>query len=621
MPERRGLLAAKLLGAASQLRYLPRTFALVRAAAGRWSVLWLCLLVVQGVLPAAVVYLTRPLVDGIAAVVRSKGEESSLATTLMLAAVMGAILLIGEVLRSLADAVRMVQAKLVEDHVSHLIHLQSTSVDLAFYESPDFHDHLHRARGEASHRPVALLENGGGLVQNGITLIAMAAVLIPYGPWLSAALLLSSVPALVVVVRLALRQHQWRLRATTDERRAGYLDWLMTAGQPAPELRLFGLGRHFQAAHRELRAKLRREQIHLAWTHALAELAASTVALLVAVACLAWMLWRAVTGAVSLGDVALFYVAFSHGQRLLRSLLGGVGQIYYSVLFLGNLFELLDLRPQVRDPPHPRPAPALAGGKSAFEIRFHDVTFRYPGSPHASLRDLNLRIPPGQIAAIVGPNGAGKSTLLKLICRFYDPEAGRIELDGVDVRELALDELRSLITVLFQEPVHYNATVAENIALDRLAAASARADIERAARAAGAEELVRRLPSGYETLLGKWFAGGVELSAGEWQRLALARAFLRPAPVVILDEPTSAMDSWAEADWLGRFRTLATGRTAIIVTHRFTTAMQADIIHVMDKGQIVESGTHAQLVNRDTAYARSWSAQMRAETGALDGRA
>jgi len=215
----------------------------------------------------------------------------------------------------------------------------------------------------------------------------------------------------------------------------------------------------------------------------------------------------------------------------------------------------------------------------------------------------------------VGANGAGKSTLLKLLCRFYDPQQGSIELNGVDVRELPLESLRAHVAVLFQEPVHYNASVAENIALHPSIAAT-RAEIEAAARAAGADGLIARLPKGYETLLGKWFEGGVELSTGEWQRLALARAFMRRAPLIILDEPTSAMDSWAESDWLKRFRALAAGRTAMIVTHRFTTAMQADVIHVMREGRVAEFGTHAQLLQRGGAYAQSWRAQMRAEQGA-----
>jgi ATP-binding cassette subfamily B protein len=213
--------------------------------------------------------------------------------------------------------------------------------------------------------------------------------------------------------------------------------------------------------------------------------------------------------------------------------------------------------------------------------------------------------------AIVGPNGAGKSTLVKLLCRFYDPDRGSIDVDGADLKDVPTNELRGLITVLFQQPFHYSATVRENIAYGDLDLKGG--DVLTAIRAAGAEEIVARLPNYEETLLGRWFAGGTELSVGEWQRIALARAFLRRAPIMILDESTSALDPWAEADWLQRFRELAVGRTSIIITHRFTTAMHADIIHVMHEGQIVESGSHLRLIEETGLYAESWTRQMAAE--------
>ena len=610
MNESGRLLAAKLRGAALQLKFLPRALRLVWAAARGWTATWLLLLLAQGLLPVALVYLTRDLVDGLAALVAGGAQDYGPA--LGLAVTMGGVLLLAEALRDAADWVRAAQARRVEDYVSGLIHAQSTRVDLAFYESPEYHDHLHRARAEATYRPVALLENGGNLVQNGITLAAMAAVLAPYGLWLPLALLASTLPALVVVLRFALRQHRWRQAVTADERRASYYDWLMTTGDAAAEMRLFGLARHFKAAYQALRARLRHEELRLSRAQGLAELAAGAIALAVSAACVAWVAWRAIHGEATLGDLALFYQAFSQGQRLMRSLLGSVGHVYYNVLFLGNLFAFLDLEPRVTDTAR---AVAPAAPRDGVGIRFRNVTFRYPDSARIALDDLDLEIAPGQVVAIVGANGAGKSTLLKLLCRFYDPQQGRIELGGVDVRELPLETLRARVAVLFQEPVHYNATVAENIALHPSMPA-ARAEIEAAARAAGADGIIARLPHGYETVLGKWFEGGVELSTGEWQRLALARAFMRHAPLIILDEPTSAMDSWAETDWLKRFRALAAGRTAMIVTHRFTTAMQADVIHVMSEGRVSEFGTHAQLLQRGGAYARSWRAQMRAEHGA-----
>ncbi|HEY1206226.1 MAG: ABC transporter ATP-binding protein [Bryobacteraceae bacterium] len=598
-------LQSKLQAFALQLRYVPRTLALVWAAAPAWTAAGLALLLIQGLLPLATVYLSRPLVNGLLAAVRAGGSWASLRPVLIVAALVAASAILAELLRSATSWIRTAQAELVQDHITGLIHSKSIEVDLGFYDSPEFYDSLHRARIEASYRPVQLLESLGSLLQNGITLAAMLAVLVPFGAWLPAALLLSTLPALYVVLRQTARQHEWHLRTTADGRRTWYYDWLLTSREAASELRLFSLGSRFESAYRGLRARLRRERIDLAQSQALAELSAGALALAVSGASLVWMAWRAIRGLVTLGDLALFYQAFQQGLRLMRSLLENLGQLYYNSLFLGNLFEFLALDSHIVSPPAPKPAPlTLETG-----IRFDHVTFRYPGSDRATLLDFSLAIPAGRIVAVVGPNGAGKTTLVKLLCRFYDPDAGRIEMDGADLRCLSLDQLRHSITVLFQEPVRYNASVRENIALGDAQATPCESDIEAAARAAGAGEIVARLPAGYDNLLGKSFLEGAELSAGEWQRIALARAFLRRAPILILDEPTSAMDPWSEADWLDRFRKLAEGRTVLLITHRLTTAMRADLIQVLADGGAHESGSHEDLLAAGGLYAQCWREQ------------
>jgi ATP-binding cassette subfamily B protein len=598
----------------AQLHYLPRAFGLIWFAARRWTLAWAALLVLNGLLPAATVYLSRPLVDSLVLAAGSHGDWPDVRRTLILASGMLGVMLLAEVLQSVTEWVRTAQAELVQDHISGLIYAKSAAVDLAFYETPEYHDRLAQARDEAGARSLALIESIGGLGQNSITLVAMAAVLLPYGLWLPLLLFASTLPALLVVIRYSLRNYQWSKQTTADRRRGWYYDWMLTSGETAAELRLFGLGAHFASAYQGLRSRLRTERLTMIRSQGLAQLGAAIVALALSGAALAWMVWRALLGLVTLGDLALFYQAFSRGQGLMRALLLEVGQIYSNSLFLGNLFEFLDLEPRVVDPPAPMLAPAnLRDG-----IHFRDVTFRYPGSERVALSRFDLFIPAGQTVAIVGANGAGKSTLVKLLCRFYDPDHGRIELDGIDIRDLALGDLRRLITVLFQSPVSFQATAAENIALGDLAAAPDAAAIEAAARNAGAHELIERLPHAYDSQLGKWFADGSELSGGEWQRVALARAFLRQAQLILLDEPTSFMDSWAEADWFERLRALAAGRTAVIITHRFTIAMRADIIHVMHEGQIVESGSHDELLARDGLYAQSWFEQMRAGASALD---
>jgi ATP-binding cassette subfamily B protein len=595
--------------APTQLSYLPRAVSLIWSASRGWMLLWSVLLVAQGLLPSAYVYLTRLLVDSLVIAGGTHGSWDSVRPVLILAVLMGTVALLIQALQGVSDWVRAAQSELVQDYVSGLIHAKSAVVDLAFYESPDYYDHLHRARSDAGGRSLALLENVGSLLQNGVTMLAMAAMLLPFGLWLPALLIISTLPALYVALRFNRREHRWWERTTADRRWAGYYETMLTSGGAAAELRLFDLGARFQAAYRAIRERLRGECLRLYRDQSIAGLAASVVALLISGGAVGWMLWRLLRGQATLGELTLFYQAFSWGQGLMRALLGNLGQIYANSLFLGNLFAFLSLEPHVVDAQEPQP---LLGSLNE-GIRFEDVSFRYPGSAQLALQQFSLTIPVGQTVAIVGPNGAGKSTLIKLLCRYYDPEAGRITLDGIDIRNLSLRDLRSHITVLFQFPVNYQATAAENIAFSGQELPGQDA-IEAAARSAGAHEIIMQLPSQYDTLLGKGFAEGAELSGGEWQRVALARAFLRQAPLVLLDEPTSFMDSWAEAEWLERFRALVRGRTALIVTHRFTTAMRADVIHLVRDGRIVESGSHDELVARGGLYAQSWTAQMHADT-------
>jgi ATP-binding cassette, subfamily B, bacterial len=440
------ILTAKLRKALAQLPYLLRALGLVWQMARGWTIAWFVLLAIQGLLPAATVYLTKLVVDGVVGTLKQGGSWPDARAVLFLLAALAGVMLLMEVARGASGWIRTVQAELLQDHITGLIHLKSAAADLAFYEFPDYYDHLHRARAEAGYRPVALLENLGSLFQNGITLIAMGAILIPLGPWLSLALIISTLPAFFVVVRYALVQYQWRLRTTSDDRRTWYYDWVLTAAEAAAELRLFGLAKHFQLAYQSLRRKLRRERLQLARRQSLAELGASIIALLITGAALAWMVWKAMKGLVTLGDLALIYAAFNQGQRLMRTLLESVGQLYANSLFLGNLFEFLALEPIVVEASSEQ---AATPGELREEISFHNVSFSYPQSERQALDDFSLTIPAGQIVALVGPNGAGKSTLIKLLCRFYDPTSGRIEIDGTNIKQISTPHLRRLITVLF----------------------------------------------------------------------------------------------------------------------------------------------------------------------------
>ena len=582
-------------------RQLPagrRALALVWGAARWWTLAWGVLLIGQGLIPAGLALLLRALVNHLVA---SRQWASVAPPALGIAG----LWIAGQLLSSALSWVREVQAERVQDEVHRLIHVQALRLDLAFYDHPESYDQLHRARVDAISQPLALLESLGTLVQSGLGFLVLAGILFTYAAWLPLLLVSTAIPGLLLVARQTLKEHRWNLEHTSQERRSRYLDWLITERSAAAELRLFDLGTYHRKAFESLRESLREGRLRLVREGAVTELEAGFLAWAGSLAGLGWMLHRTLIGRVGLGDLLLCFQAFQQCQVLLRSLLEGAGKIYRSLLFVENLDEYLGLRPAIL--PGPAGEPGLPVEDS---IRFEGVGFTYPGGFHPALDGFNLEIPKGKVVALVGHNGAGKSTLVKLLCRFYDPDAGRILLDGVDLRELDLVALRRRIAVLFQDPVHYHASVRENIAFGDLEGLSDLPRVRQAAQDAGALEPIERLPGEFEALLGKWF-GGAELSGGEWQRIALARAFFRRASLVILDEPTSSMDSWAEQDWLGRFRTLTAGRTALMITHRFTTAMHADIIHVLDRGRVVESGTHGELVALGGAYAGSWAAQMR----------
>jgi len=599
-----------------QLPYLPKALKLVWDAAPIWTAAWAALLIVQGVLPVATVYLTRALVNSLVALISGEVGWEAVRVPLFLVLLMALVLLMQTLLASLSTWVRTAQSELVSDAMSDRIQAQALMLDMTYYETPSYYDQLHRARVDAMNSPLLLLENMGNLVQNGITLVAMAGVLLPYGLWVPAALLISTLPALYIVGSYSVRQHRWQVENTDARRRSFYYDWIISDRNTAAEIRIFELGELFRDRYRTTRSKLRRERINLERSQVLAQLLAGILGLLVMGISLAWMLWQTAQGIYTLGDLALFYQAFNQGQRLMRTLLQSAGRIYSNLLFLENLFEYLALKPLITAPPDPAPFPTpLQTG-----ITFENVLFHYPDSEKASLDGFNLTIPAGQVTAIVGENGAGKSTLIKLLCRFFDPDSGTVSIDGTDIRRFDPADLQHQFTIMFQQPVAYQDTASNNIAFGNLSSKPSAEDIEQAAIAGGADVPISKLPSGYETVLGKWF-GDAELSVGEWQRVALARAYLRQAPIIVLDEPTSAMDPWAEADWLSRFRTLAQDRTALIISHRFTTAMHADVIHVMVDGRVIESGSHSELLDQDGFYARSWLAQMQERSpvpGAVD---
>lgn len=590
-----------------RLRLIGRTLGLVWNAAGSWTLVWAVLLVVSGVVPAALVYLTKFLVDSVASVIEAGASWETARVVLGPALVMVGLVVVQRVLGSLTSWVGTAQSELVGDYVKEMIHRKSAAVEYGFYESPEYFDRLQQANSQASGRTLTLLRNLGTLLQSGVTFVSIGFVLARYSVFVPLLLILSTLPALYVVVRYNRFYHDWWKETTEKQRLANYFDAVLTTHAMAAEVRLLSLSAPFRKLYQTLRERLREERIDIAKRQSLATLGATALGLVVTGGAMVWMVWRALLGLATLGDLALFYQAFNQGQSLMRNLLSGAGQIYTDTLFLQHLFSFLDQGEEEESPPDALPMP---GGLQE-GIEFEDVTFTYPGSSTPALNHFNIRIPAEKIVAVVGANGAGKSTLIKLLCRLYDPDEGRVTIDGTDLREYARAELRENISVLFQHPVRYQATAAENISMGEEDVPLP--DIERASRHGGSHDFINRLPKRYDTKFGRLFEGGTELSGGEWQRVALSRAFLRPAPIVILDEPTTYMDSWTEVEWMRRFRGLVKGQTALIITHRFTTAMQADLIYVMMEGRVSEMGTHQELLRLGGHYAESWWAQMRVE--------
>jgi ATP-binding cassette subfamily B protein len=583
-----------------------RTLKLIMKVVPGWTVLWIILLVVQGFLPGTTVFLTKITIDSLVGI--SNGS-TNLKSTIILLILTGITLLMAEVMQIVSDWVRINQADILTDYLKGQIHKKASEVDYEFYESSDYHDLLEQVRGNSISRPLGLLESFGTIFQSLITLLTFSTILIIYAWWLPVVLILGSLPALYLYLNAEQVMHDW-VKATTPSRRLlSYLETMLTTNVAVAEMRAFELNGLFSKRYQELSFRLRVEKLLHTKKQLMGRFLAGILALFTAGIVIIWMAMRVLYKLATLGDLAAFYQVFSRGQAITQSLLWGINKLFSNTIYLENLFQFFDLKTKLKPAADTIPFPAsIKEG-----IKFSNINFMYPGAKKKSLIDFNLFIPAGTIAAIVGVNGAGKSTLVKLLCRFYEADQGRIEIDGIDIRQFEVSELRKNLSVYFQFPLQFHETVANNIAYGDIHQTGESKDIETAAALGGADTFIKKLPDQYNTLLGRHFADGFDLSGGEWQRIALSRAYFRKAQILILDEPTSFMDPWYEDNWFKQLRQLTKRRTGFLITHRFTIAMRADIIHVVDEGQIIESGTHQSLLDQNGFYAESWKSQMQTE--------
>ena len=565
--------------------------------------LWM-LSILQSVLPVMRLYIMKLLLDAI-----SEGYIDKTLTNFRevvpLIVAMGVINLSGALISGASRLVNELQAQRVSDYMFEIMHDQAAAVDLEYYENSEYYDILERARGEGSGVPLRLSNRIKNVVSDAIQLLTMGGVLLFFDWKIFALLVLPIIPRIGIRFYFVDELQRWIERRTATQRKASYYNNLLTNDAHAKELRLFDLGDLFKNRFRTIRQHLLKEKFELAKRRTIAEFSTTILSVIAMWGAYAFIAYQTVLGMITVGDLVLYNQSFRKAYDSIWSLLQGVAGLYEDMQFLSYLFEFLDFEPKIVDPPNPLPVPRpMQSG-----IEFKNVDFAYPGSARQAIKNVSLKIQPGEVIALVGENGSGKTTLTKLLCRLYDPDAGQITIDGIDLRQVRVRDLRSEISVIFQDYAKYQMTARENIWLGNISQPLEASAIEAAARRAGADEVIRTLPEQYDNLLGKRFEGGEELSIGQWQKVSIARAFLRDSQLIVLDEPTSALDPKAEYEVFRKFRELLEDQAAVLVTHRLSTVKMADCIYVLENGQIVESGPHDALIALDGVYAQLFETQ------------
>ncbi|HEY3150323.1 MAG TPA: ABC transporter ATP-binding protein, partial [Candidatus Binatia bacterium] len=545
------------------------------------------------------------IVDGVVASIQGGHNDAQIRTVFFYLIIELFLFLLGTALNHSRRLVQQLIQLQLANRVRGEIIGKALTLELAFFEHPDYYDRLQNARREGSYKPVELINDTFQIVQNVITMISFAALFFRFSPWLVVILLATSIPAFIAETRFSEQGFRLLTRRAPETRQINYLGRLLTEDSAAKEIKLFNLGDTLLKRCMALFDKFFREDKSLAVRRAVVGFGLGLIATAGFYGSYAWIVWHTVQGTISLGDMTLYLSIFRQGQSTFQSILAAVGSIYENNLFMANYFDFLDLKPQMRIGAQQQklPVPLRRG------IEFRGVGFRYPESEDWALRGIDLHIRPGEKIALVGHNGAGKTTVIKLLSRLYDPTEGDILIDGVDIRELDPVDLRQKIGVIFQDFVRYHLPASENIGFGQIEAAHRMDKIVESARKSGAHAIIENLPEGYQTMLGRWFHGGHELSIGQWQRIALARAFMRDAEILVLDEPTASLDAQTEYEIFRHFQELTEGKMAILISHRFSTVRMADRIVVIQGGGIVESGSHQELLGQEGIYAELFGMQ------------
>jgi ATP-binding cassette subfamily B protein len=574
--------------------------------ANPWMTLALAVLnLLQGGLPAARVWLSKLLIDAVVAAVTSGEGTAVLPQVFVLVSLQFLIGAAGNVLGTVSNICQQLLQEQVANRIQMLVMRHANQLDLVFFERPKFYDLLQQVQREATFRPVQMVQTAFGLIRQILTFASLLALLVNLEWFIAAAALLAPIPAFVSSARYGWQGYQMMRWQSPMRRMMSYLTNLMTTDMYNKEVKLFTLGDFFIERFARLFQRYYAENRGLVIRRYLAGAGWSMLTVLTSGLTFFYVAFRTLGGSISVGGLTLYVQAADGVSQAFSAVLGGLQSMYEHQLYLKTLFELLDFQPLVRAPEHPLPVrrPMQEG------IEFRNVTYAYEGKDEPALKNVSFKIAKGETVAIVGHNGAGKTTLVKLVSRLYDPQEGQVLIDGHDVREYDPDELRSEFGVLFQDFVSYQFSARENIGVGRVERLDDAPAIAQAAHKSGAASVIEGLPEGYDTVLGKWFDGGVNLSGGEWQKVALGRAFMREAQILILDEPSAALDAKAESELFSRLQDLAHGRTAIFISHRFSTVRRADRILVFEQGSLIESGTHEELLALGGRYAELFNLQ------------
>jgi ATP-binding cassette subfamily B protein len=593
------------------LRYVPQLVRLVWDTHRGFTVAMTALRLVRAFVPIATLWIGKLIIDGVVAAQRDGGTWRAISG---LVAVELAIVIVGELLARASSLVESLLGDLFSNRISVRLMEHAATLDLAQFEDPEFYDHLERARRQTVGR-IGLIAQLLGLAQDALTLITLSAALLAFSPWLMVLLVVAIVPSFLGETRFAAMEYSLLFRWTPERRQLDYLRYVGASDDTAKEVQLFGLAGWLTERYRVLSERWYAENRKLATKKAVVSSALSFIGTLGYYGAYIVIIARAIAGAITLGSLTFLAASFSRGRDLIQRLLLGASAIYEQGLYLRDLFLFFEMKPTISSRPGAPPVPRPIRTGFVFE----DVGFMYPGSDRWAVRHVNFTLRPAERVALVGENGAGKTTLTKLLARLYDPSEGRILLDGVDLRDYDLASLRREIGVIFQDFVRYDMRFDENVGvgeiesvrgyLDNGATAPTPATLVHAADQSLAATLLPRLPGGYRQMLGRRFDEGVDLSGGEWQKIALARAYMRDAQVLILDEPTAALDARAEYEVFRRFSELMAGRMGVLISHRFSTVRMADRIVVLKGGEVAESGTHEELVAAGGLYAELFGMQ------------